>query len=189
MTKDTILIVDDEPSVLSAICRALYDEPWDIITELSGEQGLVRIAEQPVKVVISDERMAKMQGSEFLALARQSSPQTVRILLTGHASLEAAINVINNGEVFRFLTKPWDDGTLKQIIRDALRKYDREQDVIKALKILEDNPQLLSNIEGKYPEISKAAPHGHSAVLLSALNDIELEEVLQLLGKIDTTEP
>ncbi len=182
MTKDTILIVDDEPSVLSSIYRALRSEKWDVLTELSGEQALVRMGEQPIKVVISDERMAKMQGSEFLSLARTLYPKSVRILLTGHASLESAINVINNGEVFRFLTKPWNDENLKQVIRDALHKYDREQLVLNALKTLESRPELLNHIESKYPGIIQYVLDKQCAELLTALSDDELEEVLRILG-------
>ena len=181
MNKDTILIVDDEPSVLSSLYRSLRSEPWEVLTELSGEQALVRLGERPIKVVISDERMAKMQGTEFLSVARALYPQTVRIMLTGHASLESAISVINNGGIFRFLTKPWNDDDIKQVVREALLKYDREQAVLDAIKSLEDRPDLLPHIEKKYPGISKFILDKQCAELLSSLSDGDLAELLHLL--------
>ena len=188
MNKDVILIVDDEPSVLSSLYRSLRSEPWEIMTELSGEQALVRMGERPVKVLISDQRMPKMQGSELLSTTQLLYPHTVRILLTGHSSLEASTNAINYGEVFSYLTKPWNDEDLKQVIREALNKYDREQEVISVLKRLEDRSELLSDIVIKFPDISQFIQDKHRAALLTDMSVDQLEEVLRLLehlGKSD----
>lgn len=182
MLKDTILVVDDEPSVLSSIFRTLRSEPWEVITELSGEQALCIMRDRPIKVVISDEKMTKMQGAEFLSIVRALYPQTVRILLTGHASIESAIEVINHGGVFRFLTKPWDNERLKRDIRDALGKYDRETKVREILKSFAEKPEMLPHIDRKYPGISQALGNNQTALMLPVLSDSELEEVLELLG-------
>ena len=140
--------------------------------------------ERTIKVVITDERMAKMQGAEFLSLIRALYPQTVRILLTGHASLESAIKVINDAEVFRFLTKPWNNENLIQVVRDALHKYDREQQIMKVFKRFGDHPHMFTDIEKKFPGISQFIRDKKGVVSLPALSDDELEEVLKLLSPI-----
>ncbi len=136
VSEDTILIVDDEPSVLTSLYRSLRKEPWEVLTELSGEQALIRMSKRPIKVVISDERMAKMHGTEFLTLVQNLYPQTVRIMLTGHASMESVVSLINNNCIFRFMIKPWDDENVKHVIRESLCKYDREQAVVHDLQKL-----------------------------------------------------
>ena len=180
MIQDTILIVDDEPAVLSALHRALRSEPWRIISELSAEGALVRMREQTVKVVISDERMvAKMQGIEFLSVLRARYPLTVRILLSGHVSLDAAIQAINCCEVFRVLTKPWDIDSLKQVVWNALRKYDRKLQAMRVLKRFGDHHHFFSHDEKNILGIHRVIRDKQGVMQLPVLSDHELEEVLQ----------
>jgi DNA-binding NtrC family response regulator len=120
--KATILIVDDEPLILSSLHRSLRSEEYDIITSLSGEDALRIMRSKNINVVISDQSMNGIQGIEFLLLAKKYRPQTVRILLTGHADMELAVEAVNKGEVFRFLTKPWDHVELKEAVECALAK-------------------------------------------------------------------
>jgi DNA-binding NtrC family response regulator len=181
MPINTILIVDDEPSILSSLNRALSSESWEVITELSGEQALVRMRERPIKVLISDGRMANMQGSELLTTAKILYPQTVRILLTGYANLDSVISVINYCEIFRLLTKPWNDDTLKMIIHAALNKYDRQMKVLRVFKMFDENPALLPFIEHNYPRICKVLKDKQYALSDPTLNDDELRDVMQLL--------
>jgi len=120
---DKILFVDDEPSVLDGYKRILYRE-FDVDTAQGGEQGLIAIHERgPYAVVISDMRMPSMSGAAFLARVRQTAPDTVRILLTGYASLDAAIEAVNQGNIFRFLTKPCSKEVLTAAIDAALVQY------------------------------------------------------------------
>jgi len=118
--KSPILLVDDEVNVLSALSRALMDEPFEIVTAQSGEEALRLLERQRFKLIISDERMSGMQGSELLAIVRDKYPETVRMLLTGHATLESALKAVNQGEIYRFFTKPWDNLELKFAICSAL---------------------------------------------------------------------
>lgn len=182
---DSILVVDDEPSVLSSLYRALRSEPWEIVTELSGEQALQRMRERPFKVVISDERMARMQGTEFLSTIKVLYPQTVRILLTGNASLDSVINIINYGEVFRYLTKPWDSENLILIVRAALHKYDRELKMKNLFRLFGDHPELVPHIEERFPGISRVFTDSPNTLTLPVLSDEELKEIMLLLGPID----
>jgi two-component system probable response regulator PhcQ len=181
MPNNTILIVDDEPSVLTSLYRALHSESWEVLTELSGEQALVRMRERPIKVLISDGRMVNMQGAELLTTAKIMHPQTVRILLTGYVNLESVINVINYCEVFRLLTKPWNDDTLKMIVHAALNKYDRQQKVLRVFKMFDDNPVLLPFIEHNYPRICSILKDKRYALSDPDLNNDELQEVMRLL--------
>lgn len=118
--KNTVLLVDDEPNVLEGFQRGLRKEPYTVLTATSAEEGLRILAHTPVDVVISDEQMPKIKGSEFLAKVHREYPKTIRIILTGQASLESAIRAINDGEIYRFLTKPCSVVELAKIIRKAL---------------------------------------------------------------------
>lgn len=176
---DTILIVDDEPSVLSALYRTLRRPSREIITELSAEKALERLQHTPFKVVISDERMAKMQGSEFLSQVRKQYPQMIRILLTGHATLEAAMRAVNEGEVYRFLTKPWDDSTLQQIVQSAIEKFDLEQETVHLLKQLQNQPDRLDKLEQCFPLISRTKRTSGGSFVLPDMSDEELSKLRQ----------
>lgn len=125
--KDTIMIVDDEPSVLSSLSRCLRDERYDIITTLSGEDALRIMREQDINVVISDQSMPRIQGTDFLVLVKIYRPRTVRILLTGKADLDIAVEAVNRSEVYRSLTKPWDDDKLREVVAGALEKSHANQ--------------------------------------------------------------
>ncbi|ACD95286.1 response regulator [Trichlorobacter lovleyi] len=173
---DTILLVDDEPSVLSAITRALRGEPYEVVSELSGELALERMAAQPFKVVLSDERMARMQGSEFLAIARSRYPGTVRILLTGHATLDAAIRAVNDGGIYKFLTKPWQDNDLKQAIRDALLKHDTEQEAWRLFGLLQQQHDM-DDLEKLHPGISRLERDQEGNLMLPELSDDALNDL------------
>ncbi|MEW5745188.1 MAG: response regulator [Nitrospirota bacterium] len=127
MTQDKILIIDDEPPVLASLRRALSEEPYRVLTAESAAAGLELLRQHTAKVVISDERMPGMSGSELLTAVRNQFPYTVRIILTGHADAGAAMRAINQGEIYRFITKPWNDLELKLLIRSAIEKYNLEE--------------------------------------------------------------
>ena len=115
-----ILFVDDEPHVTSALQRVLRRETYDIVTAHSADEAFVVMERERIDVVVSDERMPNMLGSEFLSIVRRDYPDTVRIILTGEASLDAAMRAINEGQVYSFLSKPCDDGELTQAIAGGL---------------------------------------------------------------------
>ena len=115
-----VMLVDDEPHVTAALQRGLRREPYDIVTAHSADEALEVMDQERIDVVVSDERMPNMLGSEFLSIVRRDYPDTVRIILTGQASLEAAMRAINEGQVYRFLSKPCEDGELTQAIAGGL---------------------------------------------------------------------
>ncbi|MFZ6777122.1 EAL domain-containing protein [Undibacterium sp. Ji83W] len=119
----TLLIVDDEPNIGSALKRLLRVEGYRILTATSGQQGLDLLAVNPVQVIISDQRMPGMVGTEFLRIVKELYPDTIRIILSGYSDLVPIAEGVNRGEIFKFLTKPWDDAQLKENIRDAFRRH------------------------------------------------------------------
>ncbi|MDY6903249.1 MAG: response regulator [Thermodesulfobacteriota bacterium] len=132
MTEETqknhfLLLVDDEPQVLNSLQRLLRKEKHYIVqTAGSGQEGLERLKkmETPVSLIISDQRMPGMNGSEFLEQAKQIYPDAIRFMLTGYSDLNAIVDAVNKGEIHRYITKPWNDGDLKLQIRQAIQQYD-----------------------------------------------------------------
>jgi len=117
----TLLLVDDEANILSALMRLLRRDGYDILTALSAIEGLELLATHPVDVIISDQRMPGMSGVEFLRRAKTLHPETVRLVLSGYTDLQAVTDAINEGAIYKFLTKPWDDGILRANIDEAFR--------------------------------------------------------------------
>ena len=116
----TLLLVDDEPSILSALRRLLRPIGYRIHTAESGRAGLAILEQEAVDLVISDMRMPEMDGAKFLEQVRRRWPATTRILLTGYADVTSTIEAINRGEIYRYVSKPWDDNDLTLVVRDAL---------------------------------------------------------------------
>lgn len=129
MSEDTILIVDDEENVISALKRIFVDDAINILSTTNALEGLELLKQNAVKLVISDERMPGMSGSEFLAMIRHEYPHVVRVILTGHASIEAAMKAINEGEIYRFFIKPWNDYELRITVKAALEKFNLEEEL------------------------------------------------------------
>jgi response regulator RpfG family c-di-GMP phosphodiesterase len=121
----SVLFVDDEEHILSSLKRLLRKEPYRFLSATGGEEGLRVLAENPdVQMVVTDQRMPGMCGTEFLARVRALYPDTVRIVLSGFAEASAIVDAINQGEVYRFIGKPWDDENLKATFRQCLQHYD-----------------------------------------------------------------
>lgn len=118
-----LLIVDDEPNILSALRRLLRHEGYEIHTAASGTEALEVLAREPIQVVVSDQRMPGMSGTEFLGHVNSMYPQTVRIALSGYADLTALTDAVNQGAIYRFLSKPWNDVDLKAALQAAFRHW------------------------------------------------------------------
>ena len=112
-------MVDDDPNITAAIARSLEPEPFEILCADSAKEGLDILSRTDIDVVVSDDQMPVMSGSVFLAKVRQKYPHTIRMILTGQASIESAIRAINEGQVYRFFTKPCNPADLAITIRTA----------------------------------------------------------------------
>ncbi len=176
--EDTILLVDDEPNIISSLKRVLLDEHYRVFSANSGPEALDVLKEQRIKVVISDEKMPEMSGAEFLSIVRNRFPEIVRIVLTGHASIEAAMSAVNNGEIYRFFTKPWRDLELKLSIRSAIEKYDLEAENRRLLRMLRNQAIELKLLEKKYPHITKIDRDEEGNLILPDMSDEDLTAIV-----------
>jgi two-component system, probable response regulator PhcQ len=150
-----ILIVDDEQDVLDIMQRFLEVEQYSIFTAKSAEEALGVLAEEVIDAVISDEWMSGMSGTKFLGVVRREYPDTIRILLTGHADLDTAIRAINDGEIYRFFTKPCNFGELIVILKQAIQQKDLLVESKRLLLAYRHQSAIVKQMERQYPGATK----------------------------------
>lgn len=121
--KQTLLLVDDEENILHSLKRLLRKEPYQLLTCNSAAEAFELLALHQVQVILSDQRMPEMNGTEFLSKVKEMYPDTVRIVLSGYTDLRSVTDAINHGAIYKFLTKPWKDEELKAEIAVAFRRY------------------------------------------------------------------
>jgi len=167
----TVLCVDDEENILSSLKRLLRKEGYRLLTATSGGEGLKLFEENGVHLVISDQRMPQMSGTEFLSVVKERYPDTIRVVLTGYTDVDAITESINKGHVYKFLLKPWNDQSLKLEIRQALDQYDLIQaNKLLDQKVLQQNEELKrinENLEGLVQERTKELEIQNRALELS----------------------
>ncbi len=122
-----LLLVDDEPSVLSALRRLFRTQGYSILQAGTGAEALALLDAHSVDLVLSDMRMPAMDGASLLEAVRRRHPAVVRMLLTGYADIASTVAAINRGEIHRYIAKPWDDADLLLVVREALTRRDLEQ--------------------------------------------------------------
>ncbi|MDR3411563.1 MAG: response regulator [Formivibrio sp.] len=142
----TLLFVDDEPSILSSLRRLFRQQGYQILLAESGAAGLQILETEHVDLVISDMRMPEMDGAKFLEQVRARWPNIVRILLTGYADISSTINAINRGEIFRYISKPWEDNEILLTVRDALERNRLEQENARLLQLTQSQNDELKNL-------------------------------------------
>lgn len=121
--KVRILCVDDEKNILRALKRLFLEEDYIIITATSAEEGLRVLEQEDIQVVLSDYRMPVMNGVEFLNRVYKLWPQTVRLVLSGYADTAAVVGAVNEGHIYKFIPKPWNDNELKTTVENAIERY------------------------------------------------------------------
>jgi response regulator RpfG family c-di-GMP phosphodiesterase len=149
----TLLCVDDEPNILASLRRLFRPAGYRVLLAESGAEGLRVLEAEAVDLVISDMRMPEMDGARFLAQVRQRWPDTVRLLLTGYSDIQSIQDAINCGEIYRYITKPWDDTDIQLVVRHALerRALEQEKQRLEALTLRqnEELKQLNHSLEAK----------------------------------------
>jgi two-component system NtrC family sensor kinase len=147
--RHSILFVDDEENVLKAMKRLFLDEEYEILTATSGQAGLeVLRSAAPVEVIVSDYRMPGMSGVEFLREVHAHWPDTVRIVLSGYADIAAVIEAINEGHIYKFISKPWNDSEVKVAIANALERYQLYQQNARLMNQLKQSNKELQTLNG-----------------------------------------
>lgn len=176
--KRTLLLVDDEENILTSLRRLLRREGYEILTGNGGAQGLELLAQHPVDVILSDQRMPNMTGVEFLRQVKMAYPDTVRMVLSGYTELQSITDAINEGAIYKFLTKPWDDEQLRANIAEAFRHKE----------LADDNLRLTEEVQRANRELAIA--NEQLRVLLTererqlAIDGVTLnvaQEILQLV--------
>ncbi|MFH1625457.1 MAG: response regulator [Pseudomonadota bacterium] len=143
MDKRTILCVDDEQSILNALGRLLRREDYTVLTASNAKEGLKLTQENQIDLIISDQRMPGMTGVDLLKQVKEISPNTVRIILSGYTDVNSITAAINEGNVYKFILKPWNDDELGLTIKRALEQYD----------LLRENERLYEKIKKQNEEL------------------------------------
>ncbi|HEY8035189.1 MAG TPA: response regulator [Methylobacter sp.] len=167
----TLLLVDDEINIINALKRTLRPDGYIILTANSGEEGLALLVKHEVGVIISDQRMPHMTGVEFLRKVKILYPKTLRIVLSGYTELESVTSAINEGAIYKFLTKPWDDELLRDNIREAFQYYEMDQENLRLTKELQSANDELSilnqNLEQKVADKTREIVHSINLLQIS----------------------
>ncbi len=143
--RHTLLVVDDEPDVVQSLQDLLRLE-YRVLGATRARDGLRLLHEQPVNIVMTDQRMPEISGVDFLRSVRRDRPEAIRLLFTGYADIKAVIDAINEGHVYRYITKPWDPDELLTILRQAGEQYD----------LLQERQRLLDDLCRKNQELEQA---------------------------------
>ena len=197
----TLLFVDDEKSILTSMRRLFRNDNYKILLANSGAEGLEVLKENDVSVIISDQRMPGMTGSQFLAQSKFEAPHAIRILLTGYSDIEDAVQSINEGQIFRYLNKPWDEMDLKHTVLQALVFHDlsRRNEVL-ANDLKSKNENLQTQVETLQANSGTAATgdlqklQNENAQLRQALAQRDQllrswqQHLHKVLGPLDTTD-
>lgn len=164
-----ILCVDDEPNILSSLRRLFRNKGYKVLTASGGSEGLAVLESETVDLVISDMRMPVMDGAVFLEHVRTRWPDTIRLLLTGYADVQSIIDAINRGEIYRYITKPWDDNDIVLVVRQALERKALESEKKRLEELThrqnEELKTLNANLEAKVEERTAALKQAHDSLI------------------------
>jgi two-component system, probable response regulator PhcQ len=149
-----VLLVDDDPDMLHALRRTLRSADYQIVAVSSPRDAARLLEGQRIDLVLSDVDMPGMNGHELMALARRACPGAVRILLTGSGTMESALRAINEGEVHRYVTKPFDAVALRRLVAEALERQDELSRVAEVAERLDRRHMLLRQLEEEHPGLT-----------------------------------
>ena len=148
--KHSMLFVDDEKSIIKALKRLFRKEGYNIITASNGREGLelLKQAESPVSLIISDQKMPQMTGAQFLEKAKEIFPDAIRFLLTGYSDMDAIVDAVNKGEIHRYLTKPWNNDDLLLQVQQALEHVELVLENRRLLELTNKQNRELTELNG-----------------------------------------
>jgi len=165
MHRHAVLFVDDEVNILKAVKRLLRNESWEVLCAGRPQEALELLDTSAVQVVVSDQRMPEMSGVDLLSAVRERHPDVVRMMLTGYTEMNVAVEAINRGEIFRLITKPWNDEELKATLRQAFDHFDLKEEIKRLNQVTrEQNFKLQDmnrNLEYKVRERTKQVAEKH----------------------------
>ncbi|SDH60928.1 putative bifunctional diguanylate cyclase/phosphodiesterase [Propionivibrio dicarboxylicus] len=176
--RHTLLIVDDEEYIVRALVRLLRHDPYRILTASSGEQALDVLAANDVHVILSDQRMPGMSGSEFLARAREVCPESVRVVLSGYSDFASISDAVNHGNIYKFIAKPWNDELLRATLAEACERYDLSRNSTQLTKIYENSAEAIfiadadGNIQSVNPAFTRVTGFAPEQVARQSCSDL-----------------
>ena len=193
-----LLFLDDEENVLKSLKRLFQDKEYEIYTANNGLEGIKLLEELEFSLILSDYRMPELNGIEFLKFVKEKSPNTIRMILTGFTDVDVAISAINEGEVYKFIEKPWNEENLKVQVKRALEHYElvkEREELLEKIKnqneeLKEWNLNLEKKVEEKSLELNKTCKElqlkvkeleGRDKILQSLLTINPFEETLDLI--------
>jgi putative nucleotidyltransferase with HDIG domain len=163
--RHTVLFVDDEVNILKALQRLLRNESMKVLTASRPQEAIELLESSPAQVIVSDQRMPEMSGVDLLASIRERHPDMIRMMLTGYTEMNIAVEAINRGEIYRLITKPWNDDELKATLRQAFDHYDLKGEIKRLNQVTrEQNFKLQDmnrNLEAKVRERTKQLASKH----------------------------
>ncbi len=145
MPKDTLLVVDDEPNILKSLKRLFIDTDYKLLQAESAEKALELFEENDIGLIISDYRMPKMNGVELLYKVKEKYPETIRMILSGYADAGAIVEAINDGQVYKFVTKPWND---QELLTTVMRAFEQH-------KLQKENRELYVKLEERNKQLTE----------------------------------
>jgi signal transduction histidine kinase len=143
--RHTLLVVDDELDVLESL-RHQFHRGYRVLTSTTGQQAIEILQNDNVELILTDQRMPGMSGDQFLREARRLKPDTIRMLFTGYADMQAVISAVNEGQIFRYIMKPWDSSELESIIRQGVEQYE----------LLAERKRLVTELKSANRELLRA---------------------------------
>jgi DNA-binding NtrC family response regulator len=167
-SKHTLLIVDDEERILASLTRLFRNEQFELRKALSGAAALDILRANPIDVVLCDETMPGMRGTELLRVIKDRWPDTVRLMMTGNADLELALLAINQGEAYRFIQKPWNDTELRIMICQAFEKVVLLQENRRLTDEVRHQQNLFAHLEAQFPGITNLNLDKHGCYIATA---------------------
>ncbi|WP_394782037.1 HD domain-containing phosphohydrolase [Undibacterium sp.] len=186
-TPARILCVDDEPNILASLRRLFRAKGYTVLAAAGGHEGLALLESESVDLVISDMRMPVMDGAAFLEQVRSRWPDTIRLLLTGYADIQSIIDAINRGEIYRYITKPWDDHDILLVVRHALERKALEAEKRRLEELThrqnEELKALNASLEAKVQERTLALQAANEKLKNSFLTSIKVfSNVIEMRG-------
>jgi FixJ family two-component response regulator len=201
MIKHNIMLIDDEENILKSLQRLFLGEEYGVYAFTTGNEALEALEEREYSLILSDYRMPELNGIDFLKLAKVKAPEAIRIILTGFADVDVAISAINEGEIYKFVEKPWDNNIIRVHIKRALEHYEllkERKELLEMIKkqnadLKEWNETLEKRVDEKTYELKKAYEElqftskiiaGKDEILQFLLSIHTLDESLDLILKV-----
>lgn len=173
-----ILLLDDEPQILKTLQRVLRPHNWEVHAFSDVQEALDALTVHEYAVIVSDLKMPHLDGITYLQFAKQRQPNAVRILLTGHFDRQSMMQAINQAEVYRFVSKPWEDLEIETVLKSAidmyLLRYENQRLLLQVRQqqsAIERQQQELMRLEAEHPGLTRVTRDDDGAVLLEDLDD------------------